>query len=166
MVYGSYEQVANLGAVVTLFKAVGYCGFWWSINQIDYNFHHWAWYMGHTSKWQIWVQWWHFSRLLVTVDLDGHTSQWQFKVLQYRCYHNTVMTHLEGNTGIGLKVRLKSLFLFTLCLHSNFYTASSKCPFFLWQCPAMGTFPGTLNSFTKMPGKRLYLILSPAKGWK
>ena len=93
--------MANLGAVVTLFKAVGYCGFWWSFNQIDCNFHHWAWYMGHTSK-------------------------WQFKVLQYRCYHNTVMTHLEGNTDIGLKVRLKVLFLFTLCLHSNFYTASSK----------------------------------------
>ena len=140
LVYGSYEQVANLGAVVTLFKAVGYCGFWWSINQIDYNFQHWASYRGHTSK-------------------------WQFKVLQYRCYHNTVMTHLEGNTDVGLKVRLKGLFLFTLWLHSNFYTASSKCPFFLWQCPAMGTFPGTLNSFTKPPGKRLYLILSPAKGW-
>ena len=27
LVYGSYEQVAKLGAVVTLFKAVGYCGF-------------------------------------------------------------------------------------------------------------------------------------------
>ena len=27
VVYGSYEQVANLGAVVTLFKAVGYCRF-------------------------------------------------------------------------------------------------------------------------------------------
>ena len=25
VVYGSYEQVANLGAVVTLFKAVAYC---------------------------------------------------------------------------------------------------------------------------------------------
>ena len=101
MVYGSYEQVANLGAVVTLFKAVGYCGFWWSFNQIDCNFQHWASYRGQPSK-------------------------WQFKVLQYRCYHNTVMTHLEGNTDIGLKVRLKVLFLFTLCLHSNFYTASSK----------------------------------------
>ena len=26
--------------------------------------------MGHTSKWQIWVQWSHFSRLLVTVDFQ------------------------------------------------------------------------------------------------
>ena len=27
LVYGSYEQVANLGAVVTLLEAVGFCGF-------------------------------------------------------------------------------------------------------------------------------------------
>ena len=53
--------------------------------------------MGHTSKWQIWVQWSHFSRLFVTVDFDGlstkliiifiirvwymgHTSKWQIWV--------------------------------------------------------------------------------------
>ena len=27
--------------------------------------------MDHTSKWQIWVQWLHVWRLLVTVDFDG-----------------------------------------------------------------------------------------------
>ena len=31
--------------------------------------------MGHTSKWQIWVQWSHFSRLLVTVDFDGLSTK-------------------------------------------------------------------------------------------
>ena len=31
--------------------------------------------MGHTSKWQIWVQWLHFSRLLVTVDFDGLSTK-------------------------------------------------------------------------------------------
>ena len=31
--------------------------------------------MGHTSKWQIWVQWSHFWRLLVSVDFDGLSTK-------------------------------------------------------------------------------------------
>ena len=31
--------------------------------------------MGHPSKWQIWVHWSHFSRLLVTVDFDGLSTK-------------------------------------------------------------------------------------------
>ena len=45
----------------------------------------------------------------------GHASMWQFRVLQYGRYRNTVLTHLEVNTDIGLgswilvKTRPKSL---------------------------------------------------------
>ena len=52
LVYGSYEQVAILGAMEGRFlTAAGDYRKWWSINKIDYNFHHRAWYMSYTSKW-------------------------------------------------------------------------------------------------------------------
>ena len=58
LVYGSYKQVAILGAMDDhILTAVGYYEWWWCFRNIYHHFHHGAWYMGHTSKWQFWVQW-------------------------------------------------------------------------------------------------------------
>ena len=96
----------------------------------------WAWHMGHTSKWQIWVQWWHFSRLLVTVDFDGLSTKLiiifniELRIGVIRASGNlrccsigviiTLLWLTWKGTQTGLKVRLKGFFLFTLRLLSNF----------------------------------------------
>ena len=74
LVYGSYEQVAMVQCHVFL-TAAGYSRKWWFINKIDYNFHHWVWYMGHTSKWQIHTVTTIFWQLLVTVENDDLSTK-------------------------------------------------------------------------------------------
>ena len=55
-------HVPNLGAVVTLFGAIGYCCFWWCFITKVWSSHHKLWSQCSSSAigtpmWQIWVQW-------------------------------------------------------------------------------------------------------------
>jgi len=49
-------------------------------------------YRGSSEKWQIWVQWWHFWRLLVTVDFDDsfNTKVWSVDHIIIVIYINGV----------------------------------------------------------------------------
>ena len=75
---GFCRKVANSYAVVTLFKANGYCGFWWyfirKLWSVDYTiiimFIIECAMRGSAEKWQIHTQWSHFCRLAVTVVFD------------------------------------------------------------------------------------------------
>ena len=83
---GVFRKVANLGALVTLFEAVGYCWFWWCFNRklwsvdaiIIVIYINGVCHRGSYEMSQIHTQWWHFSRLLVTMDFDGsfNTKVW------------------------------------------------------------------------------------------
>ena len=95
LLYGSYKHVPI--SYDHFLTAAGYYRKWWSINKIDYNFHHWSWYMGHTSKWQFhtglgrfltaagnYRKWWSINKIDYNfhhwVWYMGHTSKWQFGV--------------------------------------------------------------------------------------
>ena len=124
---GSVVPLAIFSKLVTIM-------FVWWVTKIERGC--WAWYMGHTSKWQIWVQWSHFWRLLVSVDFVGQSTKliiifiielgiWVIRASGNLgcCSFGVIITLLWltwKGTQTGLKVRLKGLFLFTLRLLSNF----------------------------------------------
>ena len=64
----------------------GYCFVW------ERGYCNWVCYRGSSEKWQIWVQWWHFWRLLVTVDFDDNfnTKVWSFHHIIIVIYINDV----------------------------------------------------------------------------
>ena len=75
---GVCRNVPNPYAVVTVFKASSYCGFWWYFIRKIWSVDHiiivifiigYA-IRGSTEMSQIHTQWSHFSRLAVTVDFD------------------------------------------------------------------------------------------------
>ena len=86
---GVCRKVTNSYAVVPLFKASGYCGFWWYFIWKIWSVDHIIIDMfiiecairGSAEKWQIHTQWWHFWRLVVTVDLDDISLE------KYNHYH-------------------------------------------------------------------------------
>ena len=48
-------------------------------------------YRGSSEKWQIWVQWWHFWRLLVTVDFDDN-----FNTKVWSVDHIIIVIYING----------------------------------------------------------------------
>ena len=99
MLWGVFGNVPNSRAVVTLLEAVGYCWFWWyfitkvwSIDHIIIIIHiNGVCYGGSSEMCQIWVQWWHFWRLLVTVGFDDsfNTKVWLF-------HHIIIVIYING----------------------------------------------------------------------
>ena len=78
LVYGSYEHKPfYIRAFSRFLTTAGYYRKWWCINKIDYNIHHWAWYMGLTSMCRFIYGNCHvFWQLLVTTETDDVSTKW------------------------------------------------------------------------------------------
>ena len=80
LVYGSYEHVPISYGVVTLLKANGYCRLWWCFNKIDDNLNGWAWYMGHTSHFDLLT-----SRAIDILFIDREVKRSKKEVKTINC---------------------------------------------------------------------------------
>ena len=104
---GVCRNVPNPYAVVTLFEASGYCGFWWYFIRKIWSVDHIIIVMfiiecairGSAEKSRIHTQWSHFLRLAITVDFDDISLEKYGQLIIQSLSYTSMVGTLRGPRG-------------------------------------------------------------------